>query len=240
MRSLRAIVLVVGLFAACRAGAPAKPAEPEMTYEAHMQEIERLDKEIAFHQDAAEVARQRGADYQCDTKPEQEQLTIGGERIVEGYRVCDDVSVADRRRHESEVKRLREEADRHRAQAGTMLASERGACAGFGVDRMRDTPLGRGRARAQVELVDGGVRVSVPVPPGTTVDEIERELACHRARAGLYDQTEYMGHDPALVTATRVDLALDGTTMVFTIHGDDAVAVEQARARAQTLAAEPR
>lgn len=232
-------VVVVGMIAGCRAGGPAKPEEPAMSYEEHMAEVERLEQEIGRHEEAAEVARQRGADYQCDTAPETEQATSGTEKF-HGTRVCDDVSLTDRRRHEREAKKLREEADRHRGLASAMLDGERGACAGFGVDYMRDTPLGRARARAQVELIDGGARVSVPAPPATTVDEIRREMACHRARAALYDQTEYMGHDPSLVTATHFDVELGGATLVFTIRGDDAVAVEQVRARAQALAAEPR
>jgi hypothetical protein len=216
-----------------------------MSYEAHIAEAERLEAEARTHREAAEVAQQRGPNYQCDTAPESEQLTIGGERVGErGTRVCDDVSLADRRRHEKEAQELREAADQHRGIARSMLDVERKACAGFAVEQMTDTPLGRGRRAARVEPIDGGVRVIIPAGPGvaagpgTAVESVRREMDCHRARAALYAPGEYMGHDPALSPSTRLSVAASSAGIAFTIVGEDPVAVEMARTRAASLASE--
>lgn len=232
-------MLLLAVLAACRSGGGVHalgPSSPTMSYEAHIAEADKLERQARTHTEAAEVARQRGTNYQCDTAPESEQLTIGGERVGErGTRVCDDVSLSDRRRHEKEAKKLRDAAERHRGVAGTMLDRERRACAGFALEQMTDTPLGRARRTAVVEPIDGGVRITVPAGPGTAVEALRREMDCHRARAALYEPGEYMGHDPALGPATRLAIAPSSGGIAFTITGDDPAAVEAVRTRAESL-----
>jgi hypothetical protein len=239
MRSLAFALLLAA--AACRAGQPASPSEAASpgagaSYEAHMAEATRLEDEATRHEEAAEVARQRGPTYQCDTAPEHEMATSGTENLADGTRNCSDVAQDDQRRHDGEAKKLREEARRQRGMARSLLDTERKACAGYDVERVRDTPLGRARAAARVEDIDGGVRIAVTAGPGLALEEVRRELACHRARAALYDADGYMAHDPALVPATRVSVdAGSGGGLVFTIRGDDPVATDVARKRASAL-----
>jgi hypothetical protein len=228
----RALILVA--VAGCRAGSPAQVSQPTASYQTHVSEAEELERAATQHEEAAEVARQRGATYQCDTAPESEQATSGTERFY-GTRICSDVALDDRRRHEKEAKELRAKAERHRSAARTILDAERAACAGYELEQVRDTPLGRTRG-AQVEDIDGGVRILLPAGPGLALDEVRREVACHRARAALYDAEDYMPHDPALVPATRVSVdGAGGGGIVITIHGDDPVATDLARKRAWAL-----
>lgn len=236
MRSLPIVMLV--LAAACRSGGGVPAASPSVSYEAHMAEVEKLEADATRHDEAAEVARQRGATYECATAPESEQSTSGGERF-NGTRICDDVAQSDRRRHEDEAGKLRKQAERHRGMARSLLDAERAACAGYGVERLRDTPIGRARSAARIDEVDGGVRVTLAGGPGLALDEVRRELACHRARAALYDDGGYMAHDPALVPATRIAVdAAPGGGIIVTIRGDGAAA-GLVRARAAALSDRP-
>ncbi|MBZ0238799.1 MAG: hypothetical protein K8M05_41195, partial [Deltaproteobacteria bacterium] len=119
---LLSIVVLASVVPGCRSGKPpaAPQPRPGVSYEAYITEADRLEQAATREDQAAEAARQRGADYQCQTAPESEQTTSGGERL-QGTRVCDDVSAADRRRHEGRAKELREEAARHRTRAGALL-----------------------------------------------------------------------------------------------------------------------
>jgi hypothetical protein len=237
---MRATLIIVVVLAGCRAsGGSTLPASPAVSYEAHMAQATELEREATTHEEAAEVARQKGATYECDTRPETEQATSGTEHF-EGTRICSDTAQDDRRRHEQAAKKLRADADQHRGIARSMVDVERAACAGFGVDQLRDTPLGRARAAARVEEIDGGVRITVPAGPGLALAAVQREMGCHRARAALYDADDYMGHDPALVPATRLAIeAAAGGGVVFTIRGDDVVATDVARKRAAALVKSP-
>ncbi len=215
------------------------PASPTMSYEAHITEAEKLEKEARVHDDAAEIARQRGTTYQCDTSPEQEQLTIGGERVGErGTRFCDDVALTDRRRHERESKKLKAAAEEHRGSASVLRDAERKACAGWTLSQLQDTPLGRARPRVDVAPSAHGVNVTIAAGPGVAVESLQREMACHRARAALYEPGGYMGHDPTLVPATRLSIERTRGGITFVISGDDPVARAAARSLAESLKAE--
>jgi hypothetical protein len=236
---VRCAVIALVLGGCASRGAVIGPASPAMSYEAHIAEADKLEKEARVHDDAAEIARQRGTNYQCDTSPEQEQLTIGGERVGErGTRVCDDVALSDRRRHERESKKLKQAAEEHRSSASALLDAERKACAGFSISQLQDTPLGRARPRLDVMPSANGVDVTMAAGPGVAVEALQREMACHRARAALYEPGEYMGHDPSLVPATRLSIARSGGGITFTISGDDQVARAAARSLAESLKAE--
>ena len=239
---MRVAACVIAALAACRGGGgagAAGPASPTMSYEAHIAEAEKLEKEAQVHDDAAEIARQRGTTYQCETSPEQEQLTIGGERTGErGTRICDDVALTDRRRHERERKRLQAAAEEHRRSARVLLDAERKACAGLSISQLQDTPLGRARPRVEVAPSAHGVDVTMAAGPGVAVESLQREMACHRARAALYEPGGYMGHDPALVPATRLSIERTGGGITFVISGDDQVARAAARSLAESLKAE--
>lgn len=232
MRALALVSLVV-VAAACRT-APA-PARPTMSYQDHVAEADRLEAEATRHSEAAEVARQQGPNFQCDTKPESEQTTSGGERL-HGTRVCPDVNAADRRRHQKEAARLHAEAERHRGLARALVDAERAACAGLDAGVLAETPLGRHRGALRLEEQGGGVRLTLP--GGTSADQVRRELGCHRARAALYAADDYMPYDPALVLAATVTVTDGGGAVTVAIRGDgpDATALVRSRARALTAA----
>lgn len=237
----RTLLMAALALGACRSGGgPAMgPASPTTSYEAHVAEAEKLEKQARVHDDAAEIARQKGTTYQCDTSPEQEQLMIGGERVGErGTRVCDDVALTDRRRHEKESKKLKRAADEHRSSARVLLDAERTACAGFSISQLQDTPLGRARPRVDVMPSATGVTVTMAAGPGMSVEALQREMACHRARAALYEPGQYMGHDPTLVPATRLSIERTRVGITFTIAADDHVARASARSLAESLKAE--
>ncbi len=200
-----------------------------------MAEAARLEGEAARHEEAAELARQRGTTYECDTHPESEQTTSGTERL-QRTRVCDDVAAADERRHQGEARRLREAAGHWRGRARSLLDADRVACDGLAFEVLRDPPLRRYAAKAVVEASGRGARITLV---GGEVDAaaLRRELGCHRARAALngYDPA-YMPSEPAVVAGARVEVT-DGPGGVVTVlvEADEAGAIELIRRRAEAL-----
>lgn len=222
----------LALAAGCRRPPPVVGAPP-IGYEAHLAEATRLDDEAARHAQAAEAARQGGPAYVCETAPESEQTTSGGERM-HGTRVCDDAAAGDRRRHEREAARLRERADHHRGLARSLLDADRAACAGLGVDQLRDPPLRRLAARATVETIPGGARITLR---GADLDAaaLERELGCHRARAALLGHDpDYMPSEPMVVAGARLRVERTAAAVIVTVDAaaPDAAAIIVRRAQA--------
>jgi hypothetical protein len=203
-------------------------------YDAYMTQATELESEATREEEAAEVARQRGATYECETHPESEQTTSGGERL-QGTRICDDVAASDERRHQERAKKLREEASQQRGLARSLLDADRAACDGLTFDTLRDPPLRRYAARAQVDNVDHGARITLS---GGDVDAagLRRELTCHRARAALggFDES-YMPSEPVTVIGARFRVDATAAGVVVTVEADDADAVEVIRTRANAL-----
>jgi hypothetical protein len=206
-----------------------------MSYEAYMNEAMRLEDAATREEESAEVARQKGATYECETHPESEQTTSGGERL-QGTRICDDVAAADRKRHERRAKELRAAADHQRGLARSLLDADRIACEGISFDRLRDPPLRRFAARALVERIDRGARITLTSSADLDADELRRELGCHRARAALggFDP-QYMPSEPVTVAGSRFRVEVAGPAVVVIVEGDDANAVDLIRRRAEAL-----
>jgi hypothetical protein len=229
----RALLLVLVL-AGCRAGQPVAEPAPGMSYEAYMNKAAELEREASREDQSAEVARQQGAQYQCETHPESEQTTSGGERL-QGTRVCDDVAAADRRRHEARAKELREAADHQRGLARSLLDADRAACDGIPFDRLRDPPLRRLAARAQVADAPNGTRITL-TGEDIDADGLRRELACHYARAALggFDPS-YMPSEPTTIAGSHFRVEKTGATVTVTVLADDPDAIELVRRRADAL-----
>jgi hypothetical protein len=229
---MRSAVALVALVAGCRSSKP--PEQPVLGYDAYMTHAAQLESEAAREEQSAEVARQRGATYECQTHPESEQTTSGGERLPR-TRVCDDVAAKDQRRHEQEAKKLRDEAAHQRGLARSLLDADRAACDGLSFETLRDPPLRRYAARAQVDPVEHGARISLA---GGDIDVVglRRELSCHRARAALggYDAS-YMPSEPVTVIGARFRVDTTSAGVVVTVLADDADAVDLIRQRASAL-----
>ncbi|HUQ03269.1 MAG TPA: hypothetical protein VM261_12290 [Kofleriaceae bacterium] len=231
---MKRALLVILVLAACRASKPAATPTPGMSYEAYMMQAAELERQATHEDQSAEVARQQGAQYQCETHPESEQTTSGTERM-QGTRICDDVSAADRRRHEARAKELREAADHQRGLARSLLDADRAACDGIAFDRLRDPPLRRLAARAQVANVDGGTRITLS-GDDLDVDGLRRELGCHYARAALggFDAA-YMPSEPSTVAGSHFRVEKSGAAVTVTVLADDADAIDLVRRRADAL-----
>jgi hypothetical protein len=227
------VVAVIATMSGCRTRTPEAPA-PGKSYDTYMTEAARLEREAAVEEGSAEAARQRGTDYQCQTAPESEQTTSGTERLPQ-TRVCDDMSAADERRHQARAKELRRQADHQRGLARSLLDADRAACDGLSFDTLRDPPLRRVAARAQVERIDRGARITLS-GDDLDADQLRRELACHRARAALggFDPA-YMPSEPVTVTGARFRVERSGPAVVVTVEADDATAIETVRSRADAL-----
>jgi hypothetical protein len=230
---MRYAIALVAVAAGCHAG-KAAPQQPVLGYDAYMTQAAQLESEATREEESAEVARQRGATYECQTHPESEQTTSGGERLPQ-TRICDDVAAKDQRRHEAEAKKLRDEAAHQRGLARSLLDADRAACDGLSFDTLRDPPLRRYAARAQVDNVEHGARISLA---GGDVDAaaLRRELTCHRARAALggFDAS-YMPSEPVTVLGARFRVDATPAGVVVTVEADDADAVEVIRKRANAL-----
>jgi hypothetical protein len=231
---MKRALLVVAVLAACRAGKPAETPQPGMSYEAYMTRAAELERQAAHEDQSAEVARQQGTQYQCDTHPESEQTTSGGERL-QGTRICDDVSAADRRRHEARAKELREAADHQRGLARSLLDADRAACDGIPFDRLRDPPLRRLAARAEVADVEGGARITL-TGDDLDADDLRRELGCHHARAALggFDPA-YMPSEPTTVAGSQFRVERSGAAVIVTVQAGDTDAIDLVRRRAAAL-----
>lgn len=229
----RVAVLVLFVAGGCRAGTPAQP-EPGVSYEAYMTKATDLENEATREEEAAEVARQKGATYECQTHPESEQTTVGGERL-QGTRICDDVAASDERRHKDAAKKLREQAGHQRGLARSLLDADRAACEGLSFDTLRDPPLRRVAARAVVDRVDHGARITL-AGGDLDVAMLRRELTCHRARAALggFDPS-YMPSEPVTVAGSRFRVEATASGLVVTVEADDADAIEMIRRRADAL-----
>jgi hypothetical protein len=229
---MRYVVALVVLAAGCRSSKP--PEQPTLGYDAYMTKATQLESEATREEEAAEVARQRGATYECQTHPESEQTTSGTERLPQ-TRICDDVAAKDQRRHEGEAKKLRDEASHQRGLARSLLDADRAACDGLSFDTLRDPPLRRYAARAQVDNVEHGTRISLA---GGDIDAavLRRELTCHRARAALggFD-TSYMPSEPVTVPGARFRVEVTSAGTVVTVEADDEDAVATIRTRANAL-----
>ena len=168
------------------------------------------------------------------THPESEQTTSGTEHLPQ-TRICDDVAAGDERRHQERAKKLRDEASHQRGLARSLLDADRAACDGLSFDTLRDPPLRRYAARAQVENVEHGARISLS---GGDVDAagLRRELTCHRTRAALggFDAA-YMPSEPVTVFGARFRVDTTSAGVVVTVEADDADAVEVIRKRAYAL-----
>ncbi len=229
---MRVAVLLVAVVGCRTAATP--PLAPAASYETHLAAAARLEDDATFHSEAAEVARQRGPTYECETHPESEQTTSGTERL-NGTRVCDDVAASDERRHRREADRLRAEAGHQRGLARSLLDADRRACAGLGLEVLRDPPLRRHAARARVEAVAGGARITL-AGPGVDGGQVRRELGCHRARAALMGHDPaYMPSEPAVVAGARLTIEVSVAAVVITIVSDDAGSAETILRRAEAL-----
>jgi hypothetical protein len=84
--------------------------------------------------------------------------------------------------------------------------------------------------------VDGGARITLTSSGDLNVDELRRELGCHRARAALggFDP-QYMPSEPVTVAGSRFRVEVAGPAVVVTIQGEDANGIELIRRRAEAL-----
>ncbi len=243
MRNL--LVLASCVAAACASSPRPRPIAPPAPqgYAAHMEAAAQHSDAAAQHRQQArrpDTGRTAGLSYQCGDTVMSDQVTSGGERLVQS-RPCWDPSEANADRHEAVAEREQRLADQERRLATSMVQAELVACRGLSRRDLERSPFSHRRAISEVvpHRETGtlrGVRVIFKPVPGLTATWMRQAIACHRARfERLGEPAGYLPEDPSLVANATTTVDLRGNHIVVAIESSDDISATVALERAQDL-----
>jgi hypothetical protein len=178
--------------------------------------------------------------YQCGDTVMSDQLTSGGQRVVQSIPCWDAAEEAAAHRRflaEREAKLARTE----RRIATHMVENELDACRGLSPRELEHSPFAHRREIAEVipHRVTGtlrGVRIVWKPVPGLTADWMRRAIDCHRARfERLGEPPIYFPEDPTLVARSTVAVEQHDGHIEVQIETVDDVTAQVALDRALDL-----
>jgi hypothetical protein len=208
-----------------------------------MQAAEEHSDKADEHRQAAkrpDTASTMGQSYQCGDTVMSDQVTSGGERLVQSM-PCWDPNEEHADRHEEVAAREQRLADQERRQATSMVEAELVACRGISKRDLERSPFSHRKAIAEVvpHRETGtlrGVRVVFKPVPGLTATWMRQAIACHRARfERLGEPAGYLPEDPTLVGQATTTVELRGGHIEVAIESPDDVSATVALERAQDL-----
>lgn len=181
--------------------------------------------------------------YQCGDVVMSDQLTSGGERMVQTVPCWDSgeeqIAHAD---YVAELQRARRaNVDRATPTVTAVSDDERTACRGLSERELEHSPMTHRRAIAEVvpHREAGalrGVRIVWKPVPGLTADWMRRSIACHRARFERLGESQlYQPDDPTLVARAQVTVEQRRGHLEVLIETQDASAGQVALDRARDL-----
>lgn len=186
-------------------------------------------------------------DYQCGDVDMSDQLTSGGQRMVNQV-PCWDPAEERAERHRIAALREDEIARRERRAAARLVEAEQEACRGISPSEIAHSPFSHRSAIASVTAERSGdtvrgVRIVFKPVSGLNATWMEQAIACHRARfERLGEPPTYLSDDPTLVsgaTATVVTRAgRNGHWIEVLVETRDDVAAHVALGRAEDLVRE--
>ena len=212
-------------------------------YAAHMEAAEAHSERAEQYRQATRLPDTASANpqgYQCGDTVMSDQLTSGGQRVVQST-PCWDASeeLAEHRRFVAG--REQKLAQTERRTATRMVEVELAACRGLSPQELEHSPFAHRREIADVipHRVTGtlrGVRIVWKPVLGLTADWMRRAIACHRARfERLGEPPVYFPEDPTLVAPSTVTVAQRGDHLEVLIETPDGTAGQVALERALDL-----
>ncbi|HET7501023.1 MAG TPA: hypothetical protein VFK02_08475 [Kofleriaceae bacterium] len=238
-----AVATVMATFAC--GGSPAPIAPHPRGYAAHMEAAEAHSERAEEHRQAAagklpDTRAGAPSGYQCGDSVMSDQLTSGGERVVESIPCWD--TGEERAEHERYLaEREQRLARTERRTATRLVEAELAACHGLAPRELEHSPFAHRREIAAVipHRVTGtlrGVRVVWKPVLGLTAGWMRQAIACHRARfERLGEPTVYLPEDPTLVARASVTVEERGDHLEVLIDTADDAAGRVALDRALDL-----
>jgi hypothetical protein len=223
----------------------------------HYEPLVRHPGGYAAHMAAAEAHSERAAQYRQTTAPPDttsvnpqtyqcgdtvmsDQLTSGGQRVVQSIPCWDAAEeLAEHRRFFAERESRLARAERRTA--AHMVETELAACRGLSPRELEHSPFAHRREIAEVipHRVTGtlrGVRIVWKPVPGLTADWMRRAIDCHRAQfERLGEPPIYFPEDPTLVARSTVTVEERDGHVEVEIEAADDMTAQVALARARDL-----
>jgi hypothetical protein len=228
--------------AAC-GGHPEPLARHPGSYAALMAAAERHSERAAQYRQATalpDTASVNPQTYQCGDTVMSDQLTSGGQRVVQSIPCWDAAEeFAEHRRFLAEREARLARAERRTA--AHMVETELAACRGLSPRELEHSPFAHHREIAEVipHRVTGtlrGVRIVWKPVPGLTADWMRRAIDCHRARfERLGEPPIYFPEDPTLVAHSTVTVEARGGHLEVEIETVDDMTAHVALGRALDL-----
>jgi hypothetical protein len=178
--------------------------------------------------------------YQCGDTVMSDQLTSGGQRVVQSV-PCWDAGEEQTEHTRFLAAREQRLADGERRTATRLVEAEQSACRGLSERELEHSPFAHRREISAVipHHVTGtlrGVRIVWKPVPGLTADWMRRALDCHRARfERLGEPAIYFPDDPTLVAHATATVEQHGSHIEVVIDAADDLAGQIALDRALDL-----
>jgi len=236
------LILATCVAAACASSPPPIASHPK-GYAAHMEAADQHSERAEQHRQAIKPPDTTGPStvgYQCGDTVMSDQVTSGGERLVQAT-PCWDPAEELAVRNEGIAEREQKLADRERRAATAMVAAEDAACRGLAQRDLDRSPLAHRKQIAEVvpHRESGavrGVRIVFKPVPGLTAAWMRQALACHRARfERLGEPAGYLPEDPSLVAQATTTVEMRGGHLEVMIEARDDMNATVALERAQDL-----
>lgn len=188
----------------------------------------------------SDAAGPSGQGYQCGDTVMSDQITSGGERLVQAT-PCWDTNAEFAAHHEAVAEREQRAANQERRAATALIEAELAACRGISKRDLERSPFSDRKEIAEViphheGTTVRGVRVVFKPVPGLTAPWMSQVIACHRARfERMGEPAGYLPEDPSLVAKATTKVELRGGHIEVSIESRDDVNATVALARAQDL-----
>jgi hypothetical protein len=189
---------------------------------------------------APDTAGQAGEGFQCGDTVMSDQVTSGGERLVQAT-PCWDTHEELVSHHEDIAQREQRAANQERRAANALVEAENTACRGIAARDLERSPFAHRREIAEViperdgKLVRG-VRVVFKPVPGLTAAWMTQAIGCQRARfERMGEPASYLPEDPSLIARATTEVELRDGHIEVSIESRDDVNATVALARAQDL-----
>lgn len=181
-----------------------------------------------------------GQGYHCGDTVMSDQVTSGGERLVQAT-PCWDTTEEVASHHEDVAQHEQRVANQERRAATALVEAELAACRGISQRDLERSPFSHRKEIAEVvPHREGGtvrgVRVVFKPLPGLTATWMTQAIACHRARfERMGEPAGYLPEDPSLVAKATTKVELRDGHIEVSIESRDDVNATVALARAQDL-----
>jgi hypothetical protein len=242
---MRTVFVLTTVVAASCAGTTEPVAGHPRGYAARMEDADVHSQHAEEHRETAgvgvlETPASPFDRYSCGDTVMSDQLTSGGQRIVDSV-PCWDISEERVEHARYLAEREQRRADAERRAATRLVEVEDTACRGMSPRELEHSPFAhRKEIAAVIPHRDAGklrgVRILWKPVPGLTSAWMRQSIACHRARfERLGEPAIYFPEDPTLVAGAIVTVEQHAGHLEVVIETGDDLAGQVALDRAQDL-----